>query len=34
LTFEELRFCQVGVVYGVCMVFIASQRKAHSTLHP
>ena len=24
LTFEELRFCQVGVVHGVCMVFIVS----------
>jgi len=38
LTFEELRvfftFLQVGVFDGVCMVFIVSKLKAHSTLHP
>jgi len=26
LTFEELHFYQVGVVDGVCMVFIVSKR--------
>jgi len=34
LTFEELRFCQVGVVRWCLHGVHCEQIKAHSTLHP